>query len=134
MYLIIDNSTDGKVTLHYTLNTKWVQRDFLFGLAGNALAAIDEILSAEKKTLSDLKGIGVVVGLGRFTSTRVAVTVANTLAYAMKIPVAGVTKIDYQDFDSIIQQTPVGQYVSAKYSGEAHIGKSKFKNQNAKFR
>lgn len=126
MYIIIENSFDDKIVLHYRLNTKWVQREFISDNRG-VLLAINELLEFEKKKPADLSGIGIVLGIGRFTGTRIAVTVANTLAYAFSIPVVGLAKIDYPEFERMISEAPVGQYVSAKYSGEANIGKAKNK-------
>jgi tRNA A37 threonylcarbamoyladenosine modification protein TsaB len=89
------------------------------------LTAIQKVLAEAGKTLTDLKGLGVTVGIGRFTATRIAVTAGNTMAYALSIPIVGMTKMDYEDFMKKIKEVPTGQYVSAKYSGEAHIGKKK---------
>ncbi|MBU0546362.1 hypothetical protein KKA13_03860 [Patescibacteria group bacterium] len=125
MYLIIDNSIDDKISLHYSLNTKWVQRDFAVDEGMNILSSLQQVLDEEGEDLADLNGLGAVVGIGRFTATRVAVTAGNTLAYALKIPIIGITNIDYEDFSRKLKDVPIGQYVSAKYSGEANIGKKK---------
>ncbi|NPV53505.1 MAG: tRNA (adenosine(37)-N6)-threonylcarbamoyltransferase complex dimerization subunit type 1 TsaB [Firmicutes bacterium] len=44
--------------------------------------------------LRDMNGIGVGVGPGSFTGVRIAVTMAKTLSYMLKIPLAGVLTLD----------------------------------------
>lgn len=43
---------------------------------------------------SDLTGIGVGVGPGSYTGIRIGVTVAKTMAWALRIPVAGVSSLE----------------------------------------
>lgn len=123
MYLLFDNSTNDKIFIYYCLDTKWVQREF--NKDGQELiAAVNQLLLDEDKRLSDLRGLAVVVSKGKFTATRIAVTVANTLAYALQIPVLAVNDW-YEDLIKDIQASPVGQYVSAQYSAPANIGGGK---------
>lgn len=122
MYLFLDNSEDQKIVFKYCLDTIWVQCEF--GSEVSVTKALHQLLLQENKQLSDLRGLAVRVGVGRFTATRIAVTVVNTLAYAQQIPVLAV---DDWSLDLIkkIQATPLGQYVSARYSAPANIGGSK---------
>ena len=53
------------------------------------LPFIDEILKKEKKKVSDIDKIEVDTGPGSFTGLRVGVAVANTLGWALKVPVNG---------------------------------------------
>ncbi len=53
----------------------------------NVLPLIEKLLKQENVTLQDLTGIEVHTGPGSFTGVRVGVTVANTLAWALGIPV-----------------------------------------------
>ncbi len=125
MYLLIDNSEPETVCFFYRLDTKWVQACFLAGEEDSLLGLIDKLLKNLKRNLSDLKGVAVTVGKGRFTATRIATTVANTLSYALGIPVTAVDDAGTENLESIISNTEIGRYISAKYSGEAHIGKKK---------
>lgn len=122
MYLLIDNSSNDKILVHYCVDTKWVQREF--DKDNDLLVSIDQLLLDHAKRLSDLRGLAVVVGKGKFTATRIAVTVANTLSYALQIQVLAVDGW-YEDLIKDIQASPVGQYVSAAYSAPANIGGSK---------
>jgi len=55
--------------------------------AERLLPALDSYLKANKVKLKDLKKIVVANRGGSFTSLRIGVVTANTLAYALKIPV-----------------------------------------------
>ena len=122
MYLLVDNSANDKIFVHYYLNTKWIQCKF--DKNKDLLEIVDQLLLDESKQLTDLRGLAVVVSKGKFTATRIAVTVVNTLSYALQIPVLAVTDW-YEDLIKDIQASPVGQYVSAQYSAPANIGGGK---------
>ena len=134
MYILIDNTSDGEVIFLSALDTKLVQDRFVMDKAGGLLASLEQWLRKIGKTKSDIHGLGVVIGKGRFTLTRVAVTMANTLAFAFGAPVVGLSDSNYEVFMDKIKQIPVGQYVSAKYSGEANIGKVKVSAQGGSAR
>ena len=53
------------------------------------LPAIVKILKKNKLSFKDLSSVDVATGPGSFTGTRIGVTVANTLGFALKIPVNG---------------------------------------------
>lgn len=59
--------------------------------AESLLPTIDDLLTAQYIKLHELAGIIVVTGPGSFTGTKVGITVANTLAWATKLPIAGIT-------------------------------------------
>jgi tRNA threonylcarbamoyladenosine biosynthesis protein TsaB len=48
---------------------------------------IDELLKGQGKTLQDVEGIVCFKGPGSFTGLRIGLTVANTLAYALQVPI-----------------------------------------------
>ncbi|GGF83164.1 tRNA (adenosine(37)-N6)-threonylcarbamoyltransferase complex dimerization subunit type 1 TsaB [Paenibacillus albidus] len=57
------------------------------------LPIIEEALRASGTTAAMLGGISVGVGPGSYTGTRIAVTAAKTLAWAWKVPVAGISSL-----------------------------------------
>lgn len=57
--------------------------------SNDILSAIDGILSKNKINLKNLKAILVHQGPGSYTGVRVGVTIANTLAWTLNIPVLG---------------------------------------------
>ncbi len=124
MYLFLDNSDAENIVLGLWLNNDLVQRSYPAG-EKNLVVAIDKFLQEEKCVLKDVKGIAVVVGKGSFTSTRIAVTVANTLSYALGVPVVATSSIDEPDLITKIKNAKKDVLVSAVYSGEPNIGKKR---------
>ncbi len=124
MILIIDNSEDGKVVLSFFLNNKFAQRIFKTKKQNSNLAiCLATLLSELHLALEDIQAVGVVVGEGRFTAVRLAVTFANTLAFGLKIPVISLAKnFDQTKALQLFKQAVTGQYVAPTYSGEARIG------------
>ncbi|MFA5128025.1 MAG: hypothetical protein WC457_03435 [Patescibacteria group bacterium] len=121
MFLLIDNSNDEAIIFYWREQKKIItvkNRSSKQSL----LAVLETSLKKHQKNISDLTGIAVVVGLGRFTATRVATTTANTLGFALKIPVVSVDSADYELAEKLLRKKRVGIYISAKYSGEAHVG------------
>ena len=88
------------------------------------LAVLDDFLKNQKATKQEIKGIMVVVGTGGFTNTRIACVVANTWAYAQKIPLLAIMADQVENIQQLIPlllSQPVGQYISATYSGVPNI-------------
>lgn len=64
-------------------------------LAGHELSKtihlkLEELLSSQNKTWHDIEGIVCYKGPGSFTGLRIGLTVANTLAYSLDIPIVAV--------------------------------------------
>jgi tRNA A37 threonylcarbamoyladenosine modification protein TsaB len=92
------------------------------------LVNIDNFLQENNCAKEDIKGIMVVVGVGTFTSTRIACVVANTFAFVSNIPLLAIGVEDVQNIQNLLPkllEQPKGQYISATYSGEPNIGKAK---------
>lgn len=123
MFFCIDSSPSDQVKLSLWLNNIWVHGTF--STSEPLLVGIDGFLKEQNVKISDLKGLAVLVGSGRFTSTRIATTTINTLAYVLQIPAIGIREINWKKLPSQISAAPVGQYVAALYSGEANIGGKK---------
>lgn len=124
MKLLIDNSDENKIII-CAKNKKWEKFNINNKAQKSLLVVLKNFLSKNKKKLRDITGIAVVVGKGRFTATRIAVTVINTLGYTLKIPVVSVISNDVDLVEKAFKKAKQGVYVSAKYSGEAHIGGQK---------
>lgn len=58
-------------------------------LAETIHSKIKNLLNEHGKELHDVAGIVIFKGPGSFTGLRIGVTVADTLAYALKIPIVG---------------------------------------------
>lgn len=71
------------------LNDKHITWEAHRELSDTILLKIQDILKQQNLSYSDLRGIGVYAGPGSFTGLRIGVTIANTMAYALDIPVVG---------------------------------------------
>lgn len=91
-------------------------------LSSTLLSKIDELLHANNLQKTDLTGIVVFKGPGSFTGLRIGITVANTLAYALKIPISG---SDGQDWITNglneLTESPKDAVIIPSYGAEAHI-------------
>lgn len=119
MYLFLDNSADDVLIFGLSRGQAW---DFTkIAQPQELLAALEDFLIKKKIKLTDLQGLAVRIGTGRFTGTRVAVTLANSLAYALKIKVAGVRTADLRPAVGLFKKIKTGHYVSAAYSAKPHL-------------
>ncbi len=80
---------DGEKTVH----NEW-QADRT--LARDMLAYLRDQLAAQGKTIHDITGIGVFRGPGSFTGLRIGMTVLNTLADSLGVPIVGVAGEDWR--------------------------------------
>lgn len=88
MILFIDSSTE-KLRLWLKNDDFEVNFEKTLGreMAKNILAEIKEFLAKNDANWQNLRGICVFAGPGSFTGLRIGVTVANTLADSLKIPI-----------------------------------------------
>ncbi|HWZ65452.1 MAG TPA: tRNA (adenosine(37)-N6)-threonylcarbamoyltransferase complex dimerization subunit type 1 TsaB [Patescibacteria group bacterium] len=61
-------------------------------LANTILSVIRDQLAAQKSEFKDITGVVVYKGPGSFTGLRIGITVANTLAYGLNVPIVGEAK------------------------------------------
>ena len=61
-------------------------------LAETLHTKLKEMLDGQHKTFDDIEGVVVFAGPGSFTGLRIGITVANMLAYALNVPIAGRTE------------------------------------------
>ena len=97
MILLIDTSTP-------TCKTVWVDENERTSeewqadrkLADNLIGYLRSELAKRDKTWTDITGIGVFQGPGSFTGLRIGLTVMNTIADDMDIPIVGATGDDWE--------------------------------------
>ena len=93
-------------------------------LAENINSAIKELLDKSDKNMSMLKGIGVFSGPGSFTSLRIIHSVANALAYGLKLPIVAANGSNWQA--KALKMLGEGQnqkLVLPEYGAPVHITK-----------
>lgn len=95
-------------------------------LALDLLAQIEAFLSENSASFQELSGLIIFRGPGSFTGLRIGVTVANTLADSLNIPIVG--EIDegwIKNGTARLDQKQNDQIVLPEYGSLPHITKAK---------
>ena len=87
MILYID--TSDRETITVGIGEKRFETNARDGASQKLLVFIEEILIKEGQSMKDISEIEVNTGPGSFTGLRVGVSVANTIGWALGIPVNG---------------------------------------------
>ena len=90
--MILGIDTTDREKIYLTLFRDKSEKCFEFETerqSEDLLIAIDGILKKEKVSLKDLQAILVCTGPGTFTGLRAGITVGNTLAWVLNIPIIG---------------------------------------------
>ncbi len=133
MILVINTAEKGKIIIGLKEKGRifWQEQKIQYHESEKLLAGVDKFLKSKKGQLNDLKGIMVVIGPGGFTSLRVGVIIANTLAFALKIPVAGFKQTEFKNKKDLVKKgikklkNSKGRMVLPFYGKEPHITKPK---------
>lgn len=91
-------------------------------LAHGLLKYLNDTLSSNGKTWNDLTGLAAYQGPGSFTGLRIGITVLNTLADSLAIPIVGATGIEWKE--TALSRLNAGEndsIVLPEYGGEANI-------------
>ena len=93
-------------------------------LSDQLLSEITALVQSQGADLQALTGIIVYQGPGSFTGLRIGITVANTLADSLGVPIAGATGDEWvQNGFMTLQSQKLGDFVTPEYGGEANITK-----------
>jgi tRNA threonylcarbamoyl adenosine modification protein YeaZ len=135
MILYFNAAKDKEITTALVKGSKIIDRlkqKGDFKVSEYLLPLIDKLLKKNRIGFEDLTGIITISGIGPFTSVRIAVAVANTLSFALKIPVVGLeNKKPIKDEQNIkagllkLKKAKVGSYIKPVYGGEANITRPK---------
>ena len=99
-------------------------------LADGLLKFMSDALHQQNSTLHDITAIAIVTGPGSFTGLRIGITVCNTLADSMNVPIIGATKskdsdiVDRQWLINAMNRLENGEndrIVMPMYGSDAHI-------------
>lgn len=91
-------------------------------LAKGLLAYIHQQLSAHQRDWADISAIGVMRGPGSFTGLRIGLTVMNTLADSLQIPIVGTYGADWaREALDLLETGHNDHIVMPFYGSEAHI-------------
>jgi len=86
----------GSIIMENKISARYEQSEKL-------LDEIEKIMKKGKTEFSGLKGVIVVTGPGGFTSLRIGVTTANTLAWILQIPIVGI-KSENKDLGEVVKE------------------------------
>lgn len=87
---------------------------------------IVDVLKSQGKKLEDLGGVVAFQGPGSFTGLRIGLTVANTLAYGLEIPIVGAQGDDWiAKGVSRLEAGEKDEIALPEYGAPAHITKPK---------
>lgn len=105
--LIINTSLKDRVFLALYKNDRLVSKSILktkYKQAEKLLSGIERLFQRTRVCLKDLKGIIVVKGPGPFTALRIGIVTANTLAFALGIPVIGIKVSEFNKLSESIKK------------------------------
>ena len=126
--ILLWNSADMLVRFTLVDGDKKYEYEWLAGreLARGMLAYVRDKLAERDATFASLQGIGVFRGPGSYTGLRIGLTVVNTLASALAVPIVGATGADWQHecMDRLAAEND-DKIVLPEYGGEAHTTKPK---------
>lgn len=89
MTLSIDTSDNRKIIINIGDKTKKleIEEGFRYLKSEKCLLLVDELLKENNLQFKEINAIKVNTGPGSFTGLRVGITIANALAFLLKIPV-----------------------------------------------
>jgi tRNA threonylcarbamoyladenosine biosynthesis protein TsaB len=93
-------------------------------LASTIHKKIELLVHGQKKQLKDVKGIVCFKGPGSFTGLRIGITVADSLAYGLEIPIVATGGDDWMEIGlRRLQAGEDDRIALPHYGSEAHITK-----------
>lgn len=104
MILIINTVLPSKIFVALVKGDKFYKKINSEARSDKLLILIDKILKGGRLKPQAISGIIVVSGPGSFTAVRGGAVVANTLGFALRIPVAGVRLEEFQNEKELLLQ------------------------------
>ncbi len=123
--MILGLNTSTPTCAMFLMNETWRDYGWEAGrnLADELLGRIERAITSEGgKSLENLSGIIVYKGPGSYTGLRIGLTVANTLAQSLQLPIVGVTGEAWlEDGYRQLQQAHNDGIVMPVYGGQPNI-------------
>lgn len=123
--MILGLNTSTPTCAMFLMNETWRDYGWEAGrnLADELLGQIERAITSEGgKGLENLSGIIVYEGPGSYTGLRIGLTVANTLAQSLQLPIVGVTGEAWlEDGYQQLQQAHNDVIVMPIYGGQPNI-------------
>ncbi|MEI7690225.1 MAG: tRNA (adenosine(37)-N6)-threonylcarbamoyltransferase complex dimerization subunit type 1 TsaB [bacterium] len=136
MILIIDTADSEKAFLGIWEDC-WLQKyewTASRNLSADILVKLQKLFSDADKNLKKISGIIVNSGPGSFTGLRIGISVANTLAYSLDVPIVGVSKTHEvkqlleEGLEMILRMNNFVRPITPEYGREPNISQSKKKH------
>ena len=119
MIILLDTSTPE---CFLTLVDGDQRREYSWSAGRELARGLLAFLQEKTSDLHQITGIGVMKGPGSFTGLRIGLTVANTLADSLNVPIVGETGENWQDVAlTRLADGASDQLVLPLYGSEAHI-------------
>lgn len=96
-------------------------------LSEKLLPEIKSFFKKQKAGFDQITKIAVVTGPGGFSRIRSAVAVANALAFALKVPIAGINKTEVPKDMKNLKVLPMKKMVEPRYGKQPNITMSRSK-------
>lgn len=126
MLVLIEVTAKERMALWYEKEGGWKKTRAVLVPRGGIAAAAAALFEEIGEPVTAATGIGVLIRSGRFTTIRLAATVANTLAFALQAPLAEVSsRCSLKDLRSVLAKTPLGRYILPAYPAPPRLGGSK---------
>lgn len=127
MILLLDTSTPTcKLSLVRGNETKDYSWEANRDLAKGILRFLQDKLKENGSRFEDIEGIGVFEGPGSFTGLRIGMSVLNTLADSLKVPIVAARGENWQEqVLSMLQKGEDQKIVLPFYGSDPHITKQK---------
>lgn len=125
MAILIIDITEPKALQFFWFGKK-EQKTVYYGERLNLLVYLDKWFKKNKFSWSDLSGIVLVEGGGTFSGVRLAATILNTIHMIKGIPIAGLDKRKYSNWQELVVEAKKvfnkkTGYIKPIYSGEPNI-------------
>lgn len=82
--------------------------------SGRLMPAIDKLMNDVQMTVEELDKIVVAKGPGSYTGVRIGLTTAKTLAWALNIPIIGISSIEVLAYQGRLSQATVCPFFDAR--------------------
>ncbi|MCH7759757.1 tRNA (adenosine(37)-N6)-threonylcarbamoyltransferase complex dimerization subunit type 1 TsaB [Patescibacteria group bacterium] len=137
MYLFINNLNQDKIFL--AIFKRPASREVVYltlarkqDRSESILKGLNQLFKKTNQSVKDIKGLIVVNGPGSFTGIRVALSIANTMAWQLKIPVVGISLNKGNNTQTLIKagrpkllKIKTGRFVRPFYGRKLNITKPK---------
>lgn len=124
--LLNSSEKDCQITIFASEKLKNITWSADRKLAKDLLSNINNLLLENKLTLNDLTGLAIYKGPGSYTGLRIGITVMNTLASSLEIPIIGSEGDDWQENAlKRLSNNEDDQLVLPEYGALPHITRPK---------